>query len=62
MWTATRAAVSVRSRQLQLVFAFTSLCWGIYNVSIKSYAGAAFDFANMTSFLYNALKNKEKEN
>ena len=50
------------TRQLQLVFAFTSLCWGIYNVSIKSYAGAAFDFANMTSFLYNALKNKEKEN
>ena len=45
-----------------LVFAFTSLCWGIYNVSIKSYAGAAFDFANMTSFLYNAFKNKEKEN
>ena len=50
------------TRQLQLVFAFTSLCWGIYNVSIKSYAGAAFDFANMTSFLYNAFRNKEKEN
>lgn len=48
------------ARQLQFMFAFVSFCWGVYNLVIKAYAGAAFDLINMCSFLYNGIRNKEK--
>ena len=48
------------TRQIRLACAFSSMCWCIYNLAIKGYAGAAFNIANATSYVYNAIREPEK--
>ena len=48
------------TRQIQLVCSFASVCWAVYNFAIASYAGTFFDAVNAVSYLYSALKEKEK--
>ncbi len=47
--------------QIRLACAFSSMCWCIYNLAIKGYAGAAFNIANALSYVYNAIKQPEKK-
>ena len=49
------------TRQIRLACAFSSMCWCIYNLAIRGYAGAAFNITNASSYLYNALKQQDKE-
>ena len=49
------------TRQIRLACAFSSMCWCIYNLAIKGYAGAAFNVTNASSYLYNAIKQPEKK-
>ena len=49
------------TRQIRLVCAFSSMCWCVYNLVIKGYAGAAFNITNAASYLYNAIRQPEKE-
>ncbi|MBR4422174.1 MAG: YgjV family protein [Erysipelotrichaceae bacterium] len=49
------------TRQIRLACAFSSMCWCIYNFAIKGYAGAAFNITNASSYLYNAIRQPEKE-
>ena len=49
------------TRQIRLACAFSSMCWCIYNLAIKGYAGAAFNITNASSYLYNAIKQQDKK-
>ena len=49
------------TRQIRLACAFSSMCWCIFNLAIKGYAGAAFNIANTISYVYNAFKQQDKE-
>ena len=48
------------TRQIRLACSFSSMCWCLYNLAIKGYAGAAFNLTNSLSYLYNALKKDQK--
>ena len=49
------------TRQIRLACAFSSMCWFAFNLAIKGYAGAAFNSANASSYVYNAIKQPEKK-
>ena len=49
------------TRKIRLACAFSSMCWCAYNLAIKGYAGAAFNIANATSYVYNAIRQPEKK-
>ena len=43
-------------KQLRVVSAISSLCWGMFNFAIKGYAGMFFNIANFLSFMFHAFK------
>jgi membrane-associated HD superfamily phosphohydrolase len=48
------------TKDVQMVCCFSSLCWAVFNIAIKSYVGAVFNIFNAGSYLFNAL-SKRKE-
>ena len=48
------------AKDVQIACCISSLCWTIFNISIKSYVGAIFNIINAASYLFNAL-SKRKE-
>ena len=48
------------ARQVRLVCAFSSFCWGIYNFVIKGYAGVVTNLINCFSYLYHAFREKKE--
>ena len=44
------------AKQVRIICAFSSLCWGIYNFAIKGYAGVVTNLINAASYLYHAIK------
>ena len=47
------------ARQVRLICAFSSFCWGIYNLVIKGYAGVVTNLINCVSYLYHAMKEEK---
>lgn len=46
------------TKDVQIAFCISTLCWTSFDISIKNYVGAIFNILNAASYLLNALSKK----